>query len=69
MPVMVTYKVDGEFHREIKLEDNNDLVVTCRRITEHKVGDLMVLMHNCTARDINHLIYALEQMKPFVPQK
>lgn len=69
MPLIINYKKETEHHRDIKLEANGDLTVICQEINLPRSTELMVLLHNTTARDINHLIYALEQMKTFVPKK
>lgn len=69
MSVIVNYKNEPDHHRDIRLEDNGDLVVTCQEINLPHNTELMVLLHNTTAKDINRLIYALEQMKSFVPKR
>jgi hypothetical protein len=63
--VVIGYKSENEHFRDFRLLKNGDLEVVCtrrNRLTE----DLMVICHNTTKSDIEHMIYALRQIQTFV---
>ena len=65
--VTIGYKPEPEHFRDFRLLANGDLEVVCtrrNRLTE----ELMVICHNTTRSDIEHMIYALRQMQTFVKE-
>lgn len=64
----ISYKIEEDYYRDIRLLPNGDLEVVCTRRSRFN-QDIMVLCHGTTKRDLDALIYAIERMKPFVPEK